>query len=213
MAIIESTLKRAYLETVYWWVDCEHRYHHLFKHDKEIDDEYRSTFYEFTKKYSVRRNIKGSGYSPVFALLDKLNNLDFVSRALEGKPNLIDEIDETLPGRSIRSLLSKYATLINPLVYTMYDTRGVKSLRAYREVNRYRSYVKYLEDFNSHKKDMQERVNDTDLNYYIDLCKKQKCPCPKQIFINRLADKDLWVKQDDNAQLNIKKERDILSDS
>ena len=193
MAIIESTLKRAYLETVYWWVDCEHRYHHLFKQDKEVDDEYRNTFYEFTKKYSVRRNIKGSDHRPVFALLDKLNNLDFVSRTLEGEPNLIDEIDETLPGRSIRSLLSKYATLINPQAYTMYDTRAVNSLKEFGGKRGYMSYALFYKQFLAYQTILVDAINDHDVEYYIGLCKKQEKPINIDIFKRRLTDKYLWV--------------------
>ena len=165
MAIIESTLKRVYLEAVYWWVDCQQRYHLLLKQDKEVDDEYRNTFYEFTKKYSVRRNIKGSDHRPVFALLDKLNNLDFVSRTLEGEPNLIDEIDETLPGRRIRSLLSKYATLINPQAYTMYDTRAISSLKIFRGKWSYKSYVGFYTQFLSYQTILVDTLNHSDVEY------------------------------------------------
>ena len=196
MKIIQPKLKRAYLETVYWWVDCEHRYHHLFKQDKEIDIKYQNTFYEFTNMYSVRRNIKGSDNRPVFALLDKLNNLDFVSRTLEGEPNLIDEIDETLPGRSIRSLLSKYATLINPKAYTMFDGRATAALNAYNKKNRHRKFNNYKDfycEFKGSEESLIEQIKDDDIDYYLALCTRQGKSIDNDIFKRRLADKYLWI--------------------
>ena len=73
MKINQPELKRAQLETIYWWVDCEHRYHDLFKQDKEIDIKYQNTFYEFTNKYSVRRTLSGKGQGVTDELLSSLN--------------------------------------------------------------------------------------------------------------------------------------------
>ena len=193
MKINQPELKRAQLETIYWWVDCEHRYHHLFKQDREIDDEYRSTFYEFTKKYSVRRTIKGDGQAQVSKLLDQLYKNDFINKAIAGEPNLIDNIDKDHSGKSIRSLLSKYATLINPLVYTMYDTRGVNSLKEFGGKRGYMSYAVFYTQFLAYQTILVDALNDHDVEYYIDLCEKQEKPIDIDIFKRRLADKYLWV--------------------
>ena len=193
MAIIESTLKRAYLETVYWWVDCEQRYHHLLKQDKEIDIKYQNTFYEFTNRYSVRRTIKGNGEIPVLNLLDQLYKNDFINKARAGEPNLIDNIDKDGSGKSIRSLLSKYATLINPKAYTMYDTRAVNSLKEFGGKRGYKSYAGFYTQFLSYQTILVEALNDSDVEYYIDLCEKQEKPIDIDIFKRRLTDKYLWV--------------------
>ena len=193
MKINQPELKRAQLETIYWWVDCEHRYHQLFKQDKEIDIKYQNTFYEFTNRYSVRRTIKGNGEIPVLNLLDQLYKNDFINKARAGEPNLIDNIDKDGSGKSIRSLLSKYATLINPKAYTMYDTRAVNSLKEFGGKRGYMSYALFYKQFLAYQTILVDAINDHDVEYYIGLCKKQEKPINIDIFKRRLTDKYLWV--------------------
>lgn len=120
----------------------------------------------------------------------------FVDKALKGDQALIDTTDIGLAGSSVRSLLSKFAILIKPLSYTMYDTRGVKSLRSFDGPSSYKSYDEYYKVFIGYQQKLEPYIESTDLKYYIKLCKKQGKTCPEDIFRNRLGDKYLWVKQE-----------------
>ena len=197
MKINQPELKRAQLETIYWWVDCEHRYHDLFKQDKEIDIKYQNTFYEFTNKYSVRRTLSGKGQGVTDELLSSLNV--FKTACLKGNHDIIDETDTTLAKagfNSLRSLLSKYATLINPLVYTMYDTMAVANLKQLDGKgvhSKFRSYTDFYTEFTKYEKSLYEQIEDADIAYYIGLCRRQGKPIDIHIFKRRLADKYLWI--------------------
>ena len=124
---------------------------------------------------------------------------EFKTECLKGNEEIIDTTDTTLAQagfNSLRSLLSKYATLINPLVYTMYDTRAVANLKQLDGKgvhSKFRSYTDFYTEFTKYEKSLYEQIEDADIAYYIGLCRRQGKPIDIHIFKRRLADKYLWI--------------------
>ena len=201
--LTSELVEKACLETVYWWVDCEAAYHSVFK-SKSINKNTQEVFYKFTKKYSVRRTLTGTGAKGKDAtdyLLTKLNS-EFYSKAKAAKDvSFVDDNAKAYTEKKIVSLLSKYATLISPDYFGMYDGNALWSLRQYDNEYKISDYASFFKAFTNFKTKELPKIKSKTIKYYLDMLQKRfknlKSPITDQVFKNRLADKLLWVYFDD----------------
>jgi len=191
--------QKACLLAAYWWVDCEDEYHRQFR-SIDIKRLPYDAFYAFTIKYSVRRTFSvkdAPGQQASNSLLKDLSR-EFISSCVAGNKDAVDSYGE-FHGHNIRSLLSKFATLINPNVFTMYDGNSRVGLN--RENSRGdhavpARYSSFLKEFFVFKKKMNNSIKENDIKYYLSLLYDKQSVDPGSltydIFINRVADKYLW---------------------
>lgn len=202
-------LSKACLDAIHWWVLKEHKYHKSFS---TSSDNLEKDFLQFTKDYSVFKFITSDKRLEV---LNKLQSDCFISDVLN--KGLDANLWEYLPltetsylrkkdGKLITSthlsMLSKFATLINPEEFTMLDRNAVASISDVLEAYDYevtKSLLKSDYDYfksrfdhfkvivmqNDYFKDIE-----THFNYLQNTFPDH--PISRPAFINRVLDKFLW---------------------
>lgn len=209
---------------VYWWVMCDHDFHVIFSKDKDgyKDDEepFEEAFYDFTTKYSVSRSVinmkshsgkSEKGETAKNRLLQHIYSKGDISTCL---PIYLDELNnrfrennrkkskkEKSVGVSVLSLLSKFATLVNPSKFSMMDRNAKWSLKqlGYTEKVNISSYKEFHEGFESYYKEFNDLVyndsNDDNIYFYKLLEKiidNKEDMIDIDVFQRRVADKYLW---------------------
>lgn len=226
MKITNKEITDATIEAIYWWNRTEHYYHQYFKRideihkNKELFNFFTHKLFEvFLKEYSIRRNIS-AGYKSVDSFLNELTKKGFVKKVKSGDLNVIDNISGVLKlsGKSTKketkSLLSKMAFLINPTVYSLYDTQSKASLwnivknDAMIKLKDLNSYSKYCEGIKTIQKQFREsRLFITSK----EILKEYKATEAYIFFTNeenafelRIIDKLLWIKgqKKDSRKIN-----------
>ncbi len=130
----KSDIKNSAIEAIYWWNRSEGYYHKYFKkldviytNKKQLNFFISKLFNSFLNEYSVRRNIN-KGSDSVNSFIDEIVEQNFIMKVKEGDVRCIDEMSAKLlnSGKSVKkrtiSLLSKFAFLINPIDFSLYDT-------------------------------------------------------------------------------------------
>ena len=130
----------ATIEAIYWWNRTEHYYHECLLNLEEISKDKdllnfftQKVFEPFLKEYSIRRNIP-KGYESVDLFLIELNKTKFIKDVKKGTIATIDQTSgelkkvKKLLKNETKSLLSKIAFLLNPGVFSLYDSQTKKSL-------------------------------------------------------------------------------------
>ena len=128
----KELLQCATNEALYWWIRDEYYYHKIFsnlntiyKDDKQLEFFSSYLFQPFVRQYSVHRTLKKIKENKI-ELLRLLNKANFYGNVVEGNTGIIDFIASNLPdkyknGKPI-SFLSKFAFLINPKEFSLYDS-------------------------------------------------------------------------------------------
>lgn len=135
---MDSDIKKATYEAIYWWNRVEGYYHSCFlkldeiKKDEKVFDFFIQKVFEiFLKEYSIRRNLP-AGIDAPKDFLRLLISMGFIDEVKSGNIEIIDETSAHLKKnhgyRGTVSLLSKVAFLINPSSYSLYDSLAKKSL-------------------------------------------------------------------------------------
>ena len=197
MIFTKEKIELACVSALQWWVFYEHDFHKLFSRHSITDlhkkSEIQNAFYDFTILYSVKRNIKGKGMGPTNQLLNDLNVFKFEKRVKQNDITVIDEFDQNYDP-SIVSLLSKYATLINPEYYTMRDTKAVNGLRQFGLKHKKNSYQEFYGIFVKYRNEVENEIKDQ-TSFYFDILLKRfpNKAISEAAFKNRVLDKILWV--------------------
>jgi len=158
-------------ESILWWFRDEFWLH---KSVQKIENSFHNGTYKifsekvisvFLSRYSVRRTIEG-GKNNVELFTTELVNTNFLESVKEseiGKLEHFSTIFESSAKSSVKSALSKFATLYNPDEYIMYDSRsrrGMYRLRSliskntnekitYSKIDNYSNYVKYAKELSN----------------------------------------------------------------
>lgn len=199
--LTEDIIEKACLETVKWWVDCEAKYHGAFTNNQHKHNQ-KKVFYAFTKKYSVRRTIIGKNQDATNRLYYWLEKSAFKQAMKEKDGSFIDKIADDYEGNNIISLLSKYATLIKPDYYAMYDRNALYTLKAYDNKFKSKKYADFFATFRNFKKTELPKIPSETIDFYVDMLGKRfpklETKITKEIYKNRLTDKLLWVYADEH---------------
>jgi hypothetical protein len=139
--IENKTLKAGILETIYYWNKSEYFYNkyfsqikNIFKSESNLTFLANKIFPSFLSEYGVRRNLP-QGPEIYLYFLKELEKSDFFNRVALNDISVIDEISEYLKSeknliqRNTKSLLSKFACLINPNYFFMMDSFAKLSIK------------------------------------------------------------------------------------
>lgn len=139
LEITEEEVQSAASNAIYWWNRDENYFHSNFKLlDRILSDSealnffVRVPFSQFLRLYSVRRSLP-EGQESLVELLIGLKKFGFHNAILQGELASIDEasqylIDARITEKHTRSFLSKFAFLINPSSFSLYDSLAKRSL-------------------------------------------------------------------------------------
>ena len=204
--IDNQLLSKAYLEATYWWVNWESYYHTVFRKWKLktaatlLESDY-ALFYDFAKQYSVIRTVTG-GKVVLDQLLRTLVDEPFLSEVTQGTVEVIDGYADVLSHEEnkLTSLLSKFATLVNPSDFTMYDglakvglarlLYGQDSSRKHREYSTF--HVDWLAARAMLKDLVSTRSMDLHYHYVCSSFDTDSSLLTRDIYFNRVTDKYLW---------------------
>lgn len=137
--MLESKLlQMATNETIYWWKRDEYYYHKIFSNIQNIvEDKERLSFFAnyifktFARQYSVHRTLTKFNDN-LFNILEYLNANDFFALVKDGQKEIIDSIAKQMKGSYSKgrpiSFLSKFAFLINPTEFSLYDSNATDSI-------------------------------------------------------------------------------------
>lgn len=126
----------------YFWQFHENKYNQYFtKLEKIVSDKYQLEFFinvifkEFLSDFSIRRNLK-KGDDTLKFFLNELRTKNFFKEVEKGNTEVIESFNEFIKnetdlsnGRSIISLLSKFASMINPRDFSLLDRYSKQSLK------------------------------------------------------------------------------------
>ncbi|MEM9549311.1 MAG: hypothetical protein AAGA77_25280 [Bacteroidota bacterium] len=214
----KELIAHASLDAIHWWIMRDYEYHNLFKQGKSAYQEdtssYEEKFIEFSNKYSVFKFVKTTERK---AILAKLMRSEFHEEVLNGK---ISTITDHLPltttlnkkGRKFHhlSMLSKYATLINPIAFRMLDQNAIWSISqlskglelGYKQSEWKNDFAKFAAVFEKIKSyALAQGLEDISVHHYAYVKDGFPAkPIPKEAFINRVVDKFLWHYCDRNRK-------------
>lgn len=204
--IDNQLLAKAYLEATYWWINWEGYYHTVFRKWKLktaatlVESDY-ALFHDFAKQYSVMRTVTG-GKAVLDHLLRILVVEPFLSEVTQGTITMVDGYADVLgqEQNKLTSLLSKFATLVNPSDFTMYDGLakvGLARLLYGQDSSRtHREYSTFHRDWLAARAVLKEQVStrSIDLHYHY-VCSSfdtDSSLLTREIYFNRVTDKYLW---------------------
>ncbi|MFT6336460.1 MAG: hypothetical protein ACJATI_003219 [Halioglobus sp.] len=206
---LSQLFNKACLDAIHWWIHREYKYHISFTHSK---NDLQSSFLQFTKDYSVFTRIESNKR---LEILNKLQNADFIKNiSIDGSELDLDSylhLTETSyerekDGMLIRSyhlsMLTKFATLINPEEFTMLDTNAVTSLGRILEAYDFdfsksqlkKDYSYFKTGFDHYSEIVKQYRYYTDLTSHYNYLKDnfKEYPISETAFQNRVLDKFLW---------------------
>lgn len=193
-------------EALHWWVRDEFYLYNLFSNlDESLDVMDISFFSElvfgtFLKQYSVRRTIKGGKTEEKNFLLE-IKEKGYES-FINGEVGNVDELKNSFNSStgSVKSALTKFATLCNPSQFVMFDSRSRKGMHTvmnqsldirttYDEIDDYKTYVEKVNTLLYQYKDQElqailEKTSETDSIRFL----KENI----LVFKLRIIDKLLW---------------------
>lgn len=217
--IDDKDIKIACLSATFYWLTSDYNHHKIFqeKIDGSIFDDYKKEFYKFTVAFSVRRTIKNptkdetnelEGVEVTNLLLEDLSKKNgFIDEAKNGDLNAVDKFlneGNRKKWNNIVSCLGKFAALIKPETYAMYDTLAVKTMK---ELSNYRksnvdTYKHYMGYFEALKREVEEKYGDIINSGFNNFEEKYSKYTPinknksiaREAYVNRMIDKLLWHK-------------------
>lgn len=217
-------VENALIDAIYWWDRTEGYYHRYFKGINLIhEDPAAFTFFVqkifsiFLREYSIRRNIP-SGEKSVTTFLDLLLESEFIESVKDGDPNIIDKTSDKLikkrfTDRRTISLLSKIAFLINPSVYSLYDSLAKNSL--YKVINLEgrvtRDELQTYHNFHKQILELSDKFEKLDIFSKAQNLLREYSETEAVIFFSkneeafklRLIDKFLWIYSSDKEVNNL----------
>lgn len=199
-------------ESILWWFRDEYWLHKSIQNiEKSLSNGTSKIFSEkvisvFLGRYSIRRTIQ-AGEVNAEKFTSELVETGFLNSVKQGQFEKIDQFSTVFKSgakSSIKSALSKFATLYNPNVYIMFDSRsrrGMHRIRkliggklddnlTYKEIDNYSNYLRYAKALTEEYEDEKlvsilANVNDSDIRKY--LLKNLNA------FKLRIVDKWLWL--------------------
>lgn len=170
----------------YFWQFHENKYNKYFtKLEKIVSDKYQSEFFtnvifkKFLSDFSIRRNLK-KGDETLKNFLYVLHANNFIKEVEKGNTEIIESINEFIKnetdlsnGRSIISLLSKLASMINPRDFSLLDRYSKQELKELHNkigvkvknesLGNYNDYIKMIDlVIDNNKKVISEVYNNND---------------------------------------------------
>ena len=173
-------------ECLLWWIREEFLFHQNFRKIEFFFEENKVQLCAdhvisiFLRRYSIRRTIKGNkDYDYVELFTRELLSTKFLETIKEKRISEIDNFSNRFQSKSkdsIKSALSKFATLYDPSEYVMYDSRSRKGMYrlknvleakldyriTYGKIDKYENYVSYA----------KELSKEIDENQLLDVLKK-----------------------------------------
>lgn len=207
ITISQALLAKACLEASYWWVHYEQDFHEQFSLwcRKTVDhlsqDDFK-VFTDFTTRYSLSRNLKG-GDDTKKSLLRKLSANGLFDQVKDGTITVVDDLSAVLgeQHKTQTSLLSKLATLCNPIDFTMYD-RLAKIGLAYmlmgqQSMRKHNSYQVFLDDWEKFAvrcfTTVDNHLIDNHYDYLVNHFDVNRDLLSRPIYGRRVVDKYLWL--------------------
>ena len=218
--IDQKLLQYATNEAIYWWIRDEYYYHKIFsniesifKEEEQVDLFTNYLFKTFARQYSVHRTINDFN-NEAKNLLEFLNTEDYFKHVTKNEIGIIDVIASKLKGRFAKgkpiSLLSKFAFLINPEYFSLYDKFARNSINSIIKSNdsnyskaKDKIYIQFINKINSEiEVNKAELLNQiyvlVNLQPKVEIDFLEKNP---RIFIRRIFDKYLWLlSQEENVR-------------
>ncbi len=158
-------------ESLLWWFRDEYWLHKSVQNiENSFDNRTYKIFSEkvisvFLSRYSVRRTIeKGKDAEELFTTeLVNTNFVQSIKRSEIDKLEYYSTMFESSSKSSVKSALSKFATLYNPNQYIMYDSRSRRGMHrlgnlisktinekiTYSKIDNYSNYVKYAKELSN----------------------------------------------------------------
>ena len=217
-------VENALIDSIYWWDRTEGYYHSYFKNISLIyKDPAAFTFFVqkifsiFLREYSIRRNIP-SGDESVISFLEIILESDFVQSVSSGDQNIIDNTSDELikngfTDRRTISLLSKIAFLINPSVYSLYDSLAKNSLYKVMNIEGRvtREELQTYRNFHMQILELSDKFEKLDIFSKAQNLLKEYSETEAVIFFSknedafklRLIDKFLWIYSSDKEVNNL----------
>lgn len=216
-------------ESLLWWFRDEYWLH---KSVQNIEYSFSNGTYKifsekvisvFLSRYSVRRTIQaGADNEELFTT--ELVNTNFVRSIKKGEFKKLDQyatMFESSSKVSLKSALSKFATLYNPQEFIMYDSRSRKGMHrirevisdkindriTYKKIDNYTNYVKYAKIL---CEEYEDDVLIGILSYLDDSLIKDFLINNIDAFKLRIVDKWLWLEGYDKNKPNKIKTLDYI---
>lgn len=212
----EKKIRQACLATLFHWVHGEAELNSMFKKGSmefvKNSDVYFKKWDKFVIAYSVHRKLKpknssqysGSPKEKRRKVLNKLGD-EYLDLIVDGKKidviRWIDSNHKEFTCESIRSLLSKMACLARPDKYPMWDSYVRLSLKEnYGKCpSTYQDFVDlHTSWYESFQEDIKAEALDF-INLMRDKFQVSKIDFSEEMFLNRAADKYLWLQGQNTA--------------